>query len=216
LGEKKSYSDALDEALKAFRARDGADAAEKAGASHDAGNGETTLALMGNTFLVSAGGDCVVFEEGRGEARPLEKIIILHYLGWATGAPLENRPVAFREIPGCAFYNTTFHAHTVMALIRAFGNDEESFEKACASLGGVRTPGSGLSMTIPALPRVPVTLTYWAGEEEMPPGAQLLFDGSVVHYLPTEDIAVLGESLVNRVLEVVGKGRDGSLYEYGT
>ncbi|MHC4601516.1 MAG: DUF3786 domain-containing protein, partial [Planctomycetota bacterium] len=62
---------------------------------------------------------------------------------------------------------------------------------------------------------VPVTLTYWAGEEEMPPGAQLLFDASVVHYLPTEDIAVLGETLVSRVLETAGRGGDAALYEYG-
>ncbi|MHC4779755.1 MAG: DUF3786 domain-containing protein [Planctomycetota bacterium] len=209
---KKSYGDALSEALKSFELRDPADAAEKAGAEID--GREIRLRMLGTEYGVDFGGREIHHRPGGEEAKPVQKILLLHYLATASGVPLTDRYVAFREVPGCAFYNTTFHAHTVMALIKGFGNSDSDFQKACEVLGGERTSGSGLSMVLPALPRVPITLTYWAGEEEMPPGAQLLFDASVVDYLPTEDIAVIGETIAHRVLEVAGKGGDAALYQY--
>jgi hypothetical protein len=34
------------------------------------------------------------------------------------------------------------------------------------------------------LPRIPITLTLWRGEEEVRDGGTLLFDRSAAHYLP--------------------------------
>jgi hypothetical protein len=34
------------------------------------------------------------------------------------------------------------------------------------------------------LPGLPITLTLWRGEEDLPAGGTLLFDRSALHYLP--------------------------------
>ena len=42
------------------------------------------------------------------------------------------------------------------------------------------------------LPRVRVAAILHLGDDEFPAEASLLFDASVRHYLPIEDVAVLG------------------------
>jgi hypothetical protein len=40
-----------------------------------------------------------------------------------------------------------------------------------------------LSFTIRPLPRIPITIVLWRGDQEMPPGGNLLFDSTAIHYL---------------------------------
>ena len=46
---------------------------------------------------------------------------------------------------------------------------------------------------------------YWKGDEELPPEARILFDASVAAYLPTEDVVVLAQQAVFRLIE---RGRE--------
>ncbi len=211
----ESYRPALQEALQAYCRRDPAEAAEAAGAVFDPAGLSVELALIGTRYRILDKGERILRPDASAEAPAAVKILLLHYLASATGAPLTGRSVAFRELPGGAFYSTTFQAHTVTVLLQAFGNDDVAFRSACMALGAVEKEGSGTPMRFQALPRVPVTLSYWPGEEEMPPGAQILFDASVRAYLPLEDVAVLGETLAHRVVEQGGRGGSVALYEYG-
>lgn len=68
------------------------------------------------------------------------------------------------------------------------------------ALGGVETKYGDLSVTIPALPKIPITYIIWKGDDELPASSMLLFDASASHYLPTEDIAVLGELTTARLM----------------
>jgi len=210
-----SYRDALEAALEGYRNKVPEAMARNAGAGFDPASSDISLEFMGIALLVSADGERIRRESDGDEPGVMEKILVLHYLSTASGEPPAGREMAFREIPGGAFYNATFHSHTVVDLVKAFGNDEDLFKSAANSLGAREVEGSGIRMRFEALPRVPVILSYWPGEEEMPAGAQVLFDASVTGYLPLEDIAVLGESLVHRVVEAGGRGGGVSLYEYG-
>ena len=47
---------------------------------------------------------------------------------------------------------------------------------------------------------VPLTVIFW-GAEEYPASANILYDHSASNYLPTEDLAVLGEITTSRLIE---------------
>lgn len=118
-------------------------------------------------------------------------IIILHYLATADGTPLTGRWVAYRHLPGGDIYNEPFQKRAVVPFLKAFGTNTASFQKAAAAIGGKNLSGSGLSMVIPVLPRVPICFTIWQGDEEIPSSANILFDQAASSYLPTEDYAHL-------------------------
>jgi hypothetical protein len=52
------------------------------------------------------------------------------------------------------------------------------------------------------LPRIPLTLVLWTGDEEFAPEATVLFDKSVRSYLPPEDIAMLSGMVVYRLIRI--------------
>ena len=56
------------------------------------------------------------------------------------------------------------------------------------------------SITLRPLPRLPLTVVLWKGDDEFTPEGSILFDGSVGSYLPTEDIAMLSGMVVYRLI----------------
>ncbi|MFA4965898.1 MAG: DUF3786 domain-containing protein, partial [Thermoleophilia bacterium] len=80
----------------------------------------------------------------------------------------------------------------------------ERFAQAAAALGGEALGLADASFRFQALPRVPVAVLLWAGDEEFPARAQLLFDAAAGHYLPAEDLAGLGGWLVGQLTRLAG------------
>jgi hypothetical protein len=69
-------------------------------------------------------------------------------------------------------------------------------------IGQVAPSPGDKALKIFALPRVPVVLSLWMGDEEFPPEANLYFDQSIASYLPTEDIAYLAGAAVYKVIGI--------------
>jgi hypothetical protein len=69
------------------------------------------------------------------------------------------------------------------------------------ALGGTRE--GEYRVTVPALPRVPVTLEVWPGDEETPPGGNVLYDASAPLYLPTEDLIGLSGVTIGAIHRAV-------------
>ncbi|MFZ5820924.1 MAG: DUF3786 domain-containing protein, partial [Chloroflexota bacterium] len=50
-----------------------------------------------------------------------------------------------------------------------------------------------------ALPRLPLLVNFWCGDEDFPSTCKILFDKSLSHYLPTDVAAILGGMLARRL-----------------
>ena len=122
---------------------------------------------------------------------PRDRLIILHYLNTADGSPFTYRPNTFRELPEGTVYYPTYAKRTIKPLLDKFADRPESFIAATENLGGVKADTGDFSFLLKALPRVPLTVTLWLGDEELPPEGNIIFDSSITGYLPTEDITCL-------------------------
>lgn len=122
-------------------------------------------------------------------------LLILHYLVTAGGLPLSGKPVTFRELPEGSVYYPTFVKRCVKPLLDRFADRPAAMVAAAEAIGGVKAETGDFSFRILAFPRVPVTVTLWLGDEELPPEGNILFDSTVTGYLATEDITVLCEIL---------------------
>jgi hypothetical protein len=130
-----------------------------------------------------------------------ERILILHYLVKASGKPLTGRFVGFDQLAGGRFYGSAFRKRTELPLAALFEKDPGRLEKAAAMMGGGPGGHGSASALLLPFPRVPMTLIVWAGDDEIPSNAKVLFDDTAEDYLTTEDLTVLGDQVVRRLRE---------------
>lgn len=131
----------------------------------------------------------------------LEQGLLAYYFACCDGTPPERRWISFSELPDGRFYNQAFQGYTGGVLERAFGNQLEIFTDRALSNGGETFALGDAAFAFQALPRVPVLAVSWLGDEDFPTRYQVLFDASVSHHLPTDGCAILGSSLVRRLLK---------------
>jgi len=120
------------------------------------------------------------------------QLVVMHYLITADGTPMADRWLSFRELPDGRVYDSAFRKRACLPLARAFGDRPDSFLAAGQRLGGQRLAYGDVSFLFQILPRVRVAAILYARDEEFPADANVLFDASLRHYLPIEDVAVLG------------------------
>ena len=70
------------------------------------------------------------------------------------------------------------------ALLRYAWQDWAALQAVDVPFFGERLVRGDLAFVVWPLPRLPITLTLWRGEEDLPDGGTLLFDHSAAHYLP--------------------------------
>ena len=139
---------------------------------------------------------------GKEEAVPLrDKIFILHYFIRAKGTPLTNKLISFKELPEGSHYFPTFYLRAIKSLVSCFGKEPHRLLDIAKTLDGQKTDYGDAAVTINAFSRVPITLVLWQGDDEFSPEGSILFDSTISDYLPTEDIIVLCETIVRRLIK---------------
>jgi hypothetical protein len=129
-----------------------------------------------------------------------DRAIVIYYLYTADGAPFADRWIGFRELPGGAFYSQAYQGYSGDSLARTYQDAPALFRTAARTLGGVWIEGlSAQAFAFSPLPNVRLAALFWAGDEEFPARAAVLFDASASHYMPTDGLALLGAGLTRRI-----------------
>jgi len=126
--------------------------------------------------------------------------LLLYYFTTADGSPLTGRWISFAELPDGRVYNQAYQGYTGDLLARRFGADLPGFERASGLLAGGRISYGDSGYAFLALPCVSLSAVLWQGDDEFPASCKILFDSSVVHYLPTDVCAILGSLLTKKLL----------------
>jgi len=145
-------------------------------------------------FSFSAEGDAV---------HVWEKIIILHYLANAAAKqPLTGSLINYRQVKDGSTYFSTFEKRSAKPFLKTFGETPGLIYECTKPLGGKKVDCGDVGVTVNAFPLVPITFVIWKGDEEFPPEANILFDESIEAYLSAEDIAVLCQQLVFKIIGI--------------
>jgi hypothetical protein len=132
----------------------------------------------------------------------------MHYLTHADGAAVSGNLISYRQLPGAKMFEQRFVNLVSRPMLDLFDNDADSFRQAAAALGGQAMDYKGdATFRFMALPRLPVACIFNTGEGEIPPSFSVLFDESAPHYLPTEDLTVLGGVMSSFMKKVVKTDR---------
>ena len=134
-----------------------------------------------------------------------EKVLILHYLTLARGTPATGRVITFKELPEGPVYFPTFAKRTVDPLLDHFGKEPYRLLDTAGKLGGHRADYGDVAVTINVFPSVAITLVLWRGDAEFAPSASIIFNASITDYLSTEDITVLCETVIWKLVKSLGQ-----------
>jgi hypothetical protein len=167
------------------------------------GGGRFAFEYLGQTYHVGYPEFEARAAQSAQEAWPGLRFLFLHYFHKADGTRLADRWIAYRELPDGLFYFHAFQGYTGARLVKAFQNDLARFKKAASLVGGEALSHGDGGFSFRPLPRVPLAVIYWVGDDEFPPDANVLFDASASHYLSTDALAVLGRELCRKI---VGQG----------
>ncbi|MFO7840513.1 MAG: DUF3786 domain-containing protein [Desulfosalsimonadaceae bacterium] len=135
-----------------------------------------------------------------------EQVLILHYMNAMQKAPVTGRWIAYREIPGAAFYYSTFVKRAIDPLKKVFGHEVRSLPAVAEKLGGRAIDSGDVGYEFYVFPKVPLQAILWEADEEFSAEANILFDETAGLYLSPEDAAWLAGMLVYRMIALLKAG----------
>ncbi|HUU41136.1 MAG TPA: DUF3786 domain-containing protein [Desulfatiglandales bacterium] len=136
-----------------------------------------------------------------GEIPVKQKILMLHYLIGSGQEGLTGELIAFQDVPSAKFYLDAFNKRVKYPLVNTFEKTPEKlFVSAKELFEAVPSSVGDFSVRIQALPKIPITLAIWRGDEEFPSDGAVLFDSSIKNMLSAEDIVELASMVVYPLL----------------
>ncbi len=162
-----------------------------------------TIEYLNRSYLITLP-DIEISLADSNEKVPLrDKILILHYFLQAKGTISTNKIIAYKELPQGASYFPTFSVRTIKPLLDHFGKEPSRLIDIAKKLGGHKVDYGDVAVTIDAFSNVPITLVLWQGDDEFAPEGSILFDSTISDYLPPEDINILCETIVWKLVRYI-------------
>ena len=198
--QEQAYELAYKLASEQLRSMDIEEICGKTGAQRMDSN-KIIIEYLNQAYLITLPNSGISLKDSKEEVPLKDKILILHYLTLAKDTPATNRLITFKQLPGGASYFPAFSQRAIKPLLNHFGKEPELLTDAAAKLGGYKANYGDVAITINAFPRVPITFALWRGDDEFPPRGGIMFDASISAYLSTEDITVLCETIIWRLVK---------------
>jgi hypothetical protein len=167
------------------------------------GPNDIVIGYLNQPYRIMIHGCRILVEEDGTEAPLRDKILILHYFVGAKGTPATGKLIAYKQLPGGVSYFPAFSQRAIAPLVKNFGSNPELLMKAAVKLGGHEAEHGDISVTVNAFPHVPITLVLWRGDEEVTPNGNILFDANICDYLSSEDVTVLCETVIWKLVRSI-------------
>ena len=166
---------------------------------YDEKAGVFTLRLMGCTYQISwPDYQIKAVPENVICHYPLEnaanaRILVLRYFLEGTAAPASGKFLTYREMPWGEVYFRQFQGRCIFRLAYGFGGKLDQFQSIMERLGVVRIEYGDCGYEFEFMNNLRLRFILWAGDDEFPPSAQILFADNFSAAFHGEDMAVVGD-----------------------
>lgn len=174
--------------------------AQRALCQYDSDRGCYCLEFINCQYTVDPGERAIYSVNDQEENIPagfLEQLSILAYLINVSEKPVAGKHVSGDKLPGGQFFFRGPHGLPTVKLERAFGMDPELMVEKGQKLGASQLDFGDASIEIYILPKVPVYFIVWAGDNEFPAKASILFDATAADQLPLDALGAVVTLAVN-------------------
>ena len=190
-----------------YQQLDPAETAARCGVTFDAARSRFEVDFLGNRYAIGFPTFSVEVLEQRVPADQLSQarnaqILLLRYLLEGKKVPPLGRRYTYREMPWGELYNTQFTGRCIKRLAYTFGSDVAQFRAVMAALGATEIKGGDAGFELTLLDGLTVQYLVWAGDDEFPPSAQILFSDNFPEAFSAEDMAVVGDVTLNTMKQM--------------
>ena len=132
---------------------------------------------------------------------PAVGMFILIYLLNARDKPFSGTLVGPAGVAGGSFFFRGIHAIPEDKLAEAFGDCPEAIYARSKNFDCEPCDMGDASVRLSMLPRIPLTLVIWTGDEEFPARAQVLFDSTAGLHMPLDALGGAVSHTIDRLVE---------------
>lgn len=158
-----------------------------------------TVRLLGKSYTLSHPELTIV---GDTPVTNAERILFLRYLLDGRAAAASGRFLAYQEFPWGEVYLQQFTGRCIKRYAFSYGNRPEALEKIMARLPAKHLPRSDCGWQVELMPGLDIQFLLWLGDDEFPPNAQILFSDNFQYAFTAEDLANIGDIVMNRMKAV--------------
>jgi len=133
----------------------------------------------------------------------IEQLSILAYLIGAKDIPLQNKLVKAETLATGEFFFRGPHEMPSDQLADAFGDNPEKLYRAAESFNAIKCDYGDTSVEILILPRLPVTVVIWGGDDEFEARASILFDQTAGDQLALDALGAAVNLTVSSLIKAI-------------
>ncbi len=189
----------LEHYLQKFRAGDPAEMAARCALPYDAGTGTIRMNFLGEELTVSHPGFTIT---GASPLTNPERILLLRYLLDGHCALPGGRYLTYREFPWGEVYVQQFTNRCVNRFAFSYGSRPELLRKVMEKLPAKPVSRGDVGYEVALMEGLTIQFLLWLGDDEFPPSAQILFSDNFRCAFTAEDMAVIGDIILNRMKKI--------------
>ena len=158
-----------------------------------------SLKLLGREFAVSHPTYSLVAKDG-GNLPPLAtQTFLLRYLLECKDVAWNGTWKTFREMPCGEMYIKPYTCRVLTRAAFTFGTRLDAFRTAARKMGATVVPHGDAGYLFELVGGYQMQILAWAGDEEFPPNAQVLYSDNFAEGFAAEDRVVAGDILISTI-----------------
>ena len=162
-------------------------------------NGEFYVNLLGREFAIAHPEYAIRALDG-GKIPPLStQTFMLRYLLECKDVAWGGQWKTFREMPWGEMYITPYTGRVLTRAAFTFGTRVPAFKAACEKMGAMPLSHGDAGYQFELVSGYSIQILVWAGDEEFPPNAQVIYSDNFAQGFAAEDRVVAGDILISTI-----------------
>ena len=158
-----------------------------------------TVKLLGREFIISHPDYAISAKDG-GAIPPLPtQTFLLRYLLECKDVAWNGAWKTFREMPWGELYIKPYTGRVLTRAAFTFGTRLDAFRKAAEKMGATPVSHGDAGYLFELVGGYQMQILAWAGDEEFPPNAQILYSDNFADGFAAEDRVVVGDILISSI-----------------
>ncbi|MBQ7231174.1 MAG: DUF3786 domain-containing protein [Oscillospiraceae bacterium] len=157
-----------------------------------------TMELLGRSYRITWPEYSITAADGFQPPLPVQTFLLRRLLEGTTRAWLGTWKT-FREMPWGEMYNTPYTGRVLTRAAFTFGFKLPKFAAACERLGGRKLTHGDEGYEFDFFGPFKMQILMWAGDDEFPPSAQVLYTENFADCFAAEDRVVAGDILITQI-----------------